>query len=676
PYLFVNRNTVMPSELSEAGFHTNPVQNQRNMNDRWKRLEALTFFWSVLKYRGIDRPFVGILTGIISDLETGVPINGATVTVNGRSDTTDSFESLFHRYSDDPDLLHNGVYFLENLPPDTLEVKVEAGDYYSRMLPVAVVDTFFTFVDVELISKVPPTVVSTRPVQGDTNIPAWNPVVFEFSRKMNRVSVETTLVVDPPAHRQFVWSEDDTEMRLEGDTLHFETAYTVTVSGDALDHWGHPFDGDGDGTGGDHFVLSFTTGPPDMSPPRIASAYPPLYATGVELNPIVSITFDEEVAAGSISDDKFRLERFSDGSVVPGILEHYVVRGRSVLSFFPSESLHPDEIYETTIYAGLKDLSGNEMTSAKAFSFRTSPDTWEITTIEDFESGVTSNWWQPSQSYHYFGTVPDSTGMGVSLSTVNLLSESSQSMRLNYGWDTGASEWLIREYLCCGAPRDLHFDDGYLLQVYIFGDGSGNLFRFSVDDRVPVSAAENHEVSPWYPVDWIGWRLVSWDMTRDGTGSWIGDGSLDGTLRFDSIQLTHSPGSDPFGVLYFDDLRLARVSTINVSEGPVLLPHRFVLHQNIPNPFNPVTEISYELPVRAYVRLSVYDVLGRLVRTLVNTVEGPGLRTVRWDGTGNDYQPVASGTYLIRLDARADRDGVQGEDHRRFIRTRRAVLLR
>lgn len=46
PYLWVNRETIMASELSEAGFHTNPTQNQLNMNAKWKRLEAKTKFWT------------------------------------------------------------------------------------------------------------------------------------------------------------------------------------------------------------------------------------------------------------------------------------------------------------------------------------------------------------------------------------------------------------------------------------------------------------------------------------------------------------------------------------------------------------------------------------------------------------------------------------------------------
>ena len=89
-----------------------------------------------------------------------------------------------------------------------------------------------------------------------------------------------------------------------------------------------------------------------------------------------------------------------------------------------------------------------------------------------------------------------------------------------------------------GESRQIIFNSDKLLQAYIFGDGSENKIRFCVDDNVDESAGSNHEVSPWYTIDWIGWKLVSWDMSVDEAGEWIGDGNLNGSLRFDSFQLT------------------------------------------------------------------------------------------------------------------------------------------
>ncbi|MCH8327754.1 MAG: N-acetylmuramoyl-L-alanine amidase, partial [Candidatus Marinimicrobia bacterium] len=152
PWLSVNRRTVMPSELSEAGFHTNPAQNQRNMSAAWKRMEAYAFYWSILDYHGIDRPPVGIAAGHITDRKTGLLINGATATAQGISHTTDSFLSLFSRFTSDPDLLRNGFYFLEGLTGDSLEIVFSAENYIPVTIKVSRIDSFFTFNDVRLDS--------------------------------------------------------------------------------------------------------------------------------------------------------------------------------------------------------------------------------------------------------------------------------------------------------------------------------------------------------------------------------------------------------------------------------------------------------------------------------------------------------------------------------------------
>ena len=651
PYLWVNRMTDMPSELSEAGFHTNPMQNQLNMNAEWKRLEAKTFYWSILQYHGIGRPFVGTSVGIISDLESTIPINGAVVTLNGQTYTTDTFESLFHNYTDDPDLLHNGFYFFENLPNDTLQMTVEADNYGSDTFQVAIVDTFFTFRDVQLISTIPPYVVSTTPAEGDTNFPAWDPIIIDFSRNMNQTSVETTFVIVPQIGGSFFWSDEETRLTFVSDSMQFETEYTLTISGSAQGQYGHLLDGNGDGIGGDDFTLNFKTGPPDMTPPELISVYPPMVATNIELDPIINLTYDEELDPTSISDSIVILERFYDHSSVSGTLEHYVANEQSVLCFFPLEILYPDEIYITRIYPGLQDLFGNETTSLESYSFETANYTYDITEIDDFESGVTTNWWAPQQSGSTTGIITDSTDRSVNTSIVNILTSSTQSLQVDYGWDINAGYWLIRVYLSGGAPKDVWFDSSYILQTYIFGNGSGNKFRFCVDDNVPISSAENHEVSPWYTIDWIGWKLISWDMTNDSTGTWIGDGNLDGTLRFDSIQLTYSQGSSLFGTFYFDDLQLAEILPVSVAEETGLFPERFVLHQNYPNPFNPVTTILYELPEQAYVKLIVYDVLGRKVKVLVDEVIQPGHKTVIWDATDDTGKHMSTGTYIYRISA-------------------------
>lgn len=89
------------------------------------------------------------------------------------------------------------------------------------------------------------------------------------------------------------------------------------------------------------------------------------------------------------------------------------------------------------------------------------------------------------------------------------------------------------------------------------------------------------------------------------------------------------------------------------------LPANWVLTQNVPNPFNPTTTIAYDIPAGAgavKVRLTVYDVAGRVVRHLVNRDNGPGRYAVVWNGRDDQGGQVATGVYFYRLDAGSFRE--------------------
>jgi hypothetical protein len=79
-------------------------------------------------------------------------------------------------------------------------------------------------------------------------------------------------------------------------------------------------------------------------------------------------------------------------------------------------------------------------------------------------------------------------------------------------------------------------------------------------------------------------------------------------------------------------------------------PNSFVLFQNFPNPFNPVTEIRFFLDKSQDVELKVYNPLGQLIRSLVQNQMPAGFHTVAWDGTNNDGHQVPSGVYIYTLE--------------------------
>ena len=90
-----------------------------------------------------------------------------------------------------------------------------------------------------------------------------------------------------------------------------------------------------------------------------------------------------------------------------------------------------------------------------------------------------------------------------------------------------------------------------------------------------------------------------------------------------------------------------------------VVPRGYTLSQNVPNPFNPITTIAYDLPQASDVALTIYSVTGQKVARLVSAHQEAGHYTVMWDGSG-----FASGIYLYRLEAG------------RFAQTRKALLLR
>jgi hypothetical protein len=96
------------------------------------------------------------------------------------------------------------------------------------------------------------------------------------------------------------------------------------------------------------------------------------------------------------------------------------------------------------------------------------------------------------------------------------------------------------------------------------------------------------------------------------------------------------------------------------------LPDSWDLHPATPNPFNPETVLRYEVPETGMVHMTVYDILGRPVRTLVDGSVSAGIHHINWDGRDERGSAVASGTYLIRL---AAGDGSA-------VRMQRVTLLR
>lgn len=567
PYLYVNRVSTMASLLSEGGFHTNPTQNQRNMNAEWKKLEALAAFWTILEFHELEKPAIGVAAGYIKDIETLKPLNGINVTIGQKVYVTDTYESLFNRFSKDPNELSNGFYFIEGLEPlTTVDVVFSSDKYQTYQTTLAIASNpqgniaqNLSFLDVLLTSSLPPVVEWIEPAASFDNLVPGTPIRVKFSRKMNKETVENAISLNPEAELSFSW-QNEFNLVISTSLLEYVTDYELTIDGTIAQGLltGQFLDGDGDGEEGGDFVLQITTSEEDITPPQLVDFSPSENEPARVLRPIIRLHYDEPIIAGSITNAAITLAPANGGENVPGVIHHKVVNSQSVLHFFPTQDLDPSLVYEAHIAAGLSD-EFNNLTEAMTLRFYLieQPVT-KLTVIDSFDAGIV-NWWHPQQAGQTTGIVTELTGRFHDIGVVNHTTTSTGSMRLDYAWiEDFAGTPYIRQYLPPTASQNnnrFNIDD--VLQVFVFGDGSGNELRLMIRD-----GKNELEGSIWIPVNWVGWKLISWDLTNDPVFGWVnGNGILEGqNFYIDGFHLRYTNGAALQGSIYFDDLRFVKRS--------------------------------------------------------------------------------------------------------------------
>ena len=135
----------------------------------------------------------------------------------------------------------------------------------------------------------------------------------------------------------------------------------------------------------------------------------------------------------------------------------------------------------------------------------------------------------------------------------------------------------------------------------------------------------------------------------------------DQIVIFPDFDLT---GRTQDNICYFDNISFSPSNSVGVDNRSETLPQGFALEQNFPNPFNPFTTLRYDLPEDSFVNITIYDMMGRQVKTLINGLQTPGYKTVQWDATNDKNRPVSAGLYLYTIQA--------GE----FRQVRKMVLLK
>jgi uncharacterized lipoprotein YddW (UPF0748 family) len=505
---------------------------------------------------------------------------------------------------------------------------------------------FSNITETDPIPSFPPVVLTTHPAPGDT-VDINARIEINFSKSIVPSSLNNALTINPSVTFTTTLTDNNRKLTIiPSSALSFATTYIVTVDTSVKDVNGVALDGNKDGIPGDPYAFTFSTIEQDNVGPDVISTYPANSEADFDVENVINILFSERVDITTINHSNVEL-RVGDQLIIKDM--HLRNAGNaSVLSMKTIAPFQNEADYSVTLKTGIKDLNNNPMSSDKIYSFSTSGKEYTVRTLIDDFTTETNTWMQPTFSGSTVGVI--NANCSFSWETTHSLPATSpaKSAYLKYEWNPAASTKLLRNYLAGGAPRDVVFDTSYILQVYIFGDGSGTRFRFALDED-HIGNWPDHEVSIWFTIDWYGWRLVEWDLADPSmVGTWLSNGGvMNGTrYRMDSFQLTDSPGSAVSGGIYFDNLRAVKKqqAIIVSSEDEELIPGIFTLHQNFPNPFNPSTVISFELQKAGFVNLEVYNILGQKISTLISEDMSAGYHQVSFDAGA-----LSSGKYIYRL---------------------------
>jgi len=186
-------------------------------------------------------------------------------------------------------------------------------------------------------------------------------------------------------------------------------------------------------------------------------------------------------------------------------------------------------------------------------------------------------------------------------------------------------------------------------EVTVVRPNGGEIFYVGSEDTIRWVATDNvgvDSVSIYYSTDGGTTfpHTIATGEPNDSVYAWaVPDTPSDSCIvRIVAYDPSLNTGEDVSDTLFSIQSQVGTRTVTGVS--------RFGLLQNYPNPFNPVTRIEFSLGERARVFLRIYDVSGRIVRTLVDETVSAGKHSVLWNGDDESGIPVASGVYVCRLE--------------------------
>ena len=190
-----------------------------------------------------------------------------------------------------------------------------------------------------------------------------------------------------------------------------------------------------------------------------------------------------------------------------------------------------------------------------------------------------------------------------------------------------------------GVPTPLLLSFSSLIDTLASNSVNSHLLTLSNTGNVSLDYQINHD---------IGWLTIS---PENGTipafnteliqfnisTLFMNYGEYNGTIEIETS----------VGVFYVEVTII--VAELNIDNDIAGIPHTFKVHENFPNPFNPVTKVQIDVPEFGHAIIQVHDVSGRLITTLVNEELRPGFHSIQWNGKNQLGESVSSGVYILNV---------------------------
>jgi hypothetical protein len=267
----------------------------------------------------------------------------------------------------------------------------------------------------------------------------------------------------------------------------------------------------------------------------------------------------------------------------------------------------------------------------------------------DFESGKVDDYWilkTESEDGRVQITTSNSPHSGNKHLTMDVSSNGHYST--NEAWlhlDLNGESQVEMKFWWKDFGDENHSNDG----IY-FSDDGGDTFK-KVYELKPQSYSNNY------------WRKFSLDVDELASTNDL-ELTNNFVIKFQQYDNYKIP-SDGFA---FDDISISvdypLDKPISDLQEKSDLPKSFELFQNYPNPFNPTTTINYSLKEDVDVKIIIYNILGQEVKTLINVRQTAGYKSVVWNGTNQNGDPISNGMYIYKI--------IAGD----FVKVRKMILIR